>query len=271
MLDLMNVTIGPFLDDLMPQVLARVAEVTRSADDVARIGDDQVAICLSADEPDLPGLCARLEETLVTSAFRVGERTFALHGVATYATSAEVADGDLLREALARNAGETMLRIRRIFQGGLLTGGHGGGEQTTQLGFARLATSSAVELFGAVGAELCFDEQRVVAGELPDRPADHEWTIVVDGRSYGTYRTWQRTAVTLPAVFVAAVGAYMNETFERLLALEHSRRDPLTGLLNRRGIAVAVAERPPTSVAMVDVDHFKALNTRMGTDAGDEA
>lgn len=270
-LDLMNVTIGPFLDDLMPQVLARVAEVTRSADDVARIGDDQVAICVSAEEHDLPGLCARLEEMLVTSTFRVGERTFALHGVATFATATEAPDGDLLREAQARNAGETMLRIRRIFQEGLLTGGHGGGEQTTQRGFARFATSGAVDNFGAVAAELCFEGERVVAGEIPDRPADNEWTIVVNGRPYGVHRTWQPTALTLSAVFVAAVGAYMNEAFERLVALEQSRHDPLTGLLNRRGVEVAVDEGPPRSVAMVDVDRFKAFNSRMGTAAGDEA
>ncbi len=56
-----------------------------------------------------------------------------------------------------------------------------------------------------------------------------------------------------------------------------AQRDPLTGLLNRRGMdavfksALAVAHRSgrPLAVAMVDIDHFKRINDVHGHDVGD--
>lgn len=64
----------------------------------------------------------------------------------------------------------------------------------------------------------------------------------------------------------------MNELFQR------SRHDPLTGVLNRRGleertaIEFAHARRSgsPVSVIAADVDGFKALNDSLGHPAGDE-
>ncbi|MGM9490889.1 diguanylate cyclase [Ideonella sp. YS5] len=63
---------------------------------------------------------------------------------------------------------------------------------------------------------------------------------------------------------------------ERANALEEAAlRDPLTGLLNRRGCERALhallADRrgAPLSVAMVDVDHFKSINDAHGHAAGD--
>lgn len=51
-------------------------------------------------------------------------------------------------------------------------------------------------------------------------------------------------------------------------------RDPLTGLLNRRGF-VDEAQRTvragePLALILLDVDHFKAINDRFGHDVGDE-
>ncbi|MCA9544089.1 MAG: GGDEF domain-containing protein [Myxococcales bacterium] len=58
-----------------------------------------------------------------------------------------------------------------------------------------------------------------------------------------------------------------------------ARRDPLTGLLNRRGFAEAAArvlararqDGAEVALAMVDLDHFKAVNDRFGHPAGDQA
>lgn len=55
--------------------------------------------------------------------------------------------------------------------------------------------------------------------------------------------------------------------------------DPLSGLMNRRGweehatraYAQALRERRPLTVAMIDADHFKAINDRYGHAAGDAA
>ncbi|MDX6229661.1 MAG: hypothetical protein QOI76_3051, partial [Frankiales bacterium] len=62
-------------------------------------------------------------------------------------------------------------------------------------------------------------------------------------------------------------------------ARTEARTDPLTGLLNRRGLNEvflrecerAERERRPLSVWMVDLDHFKGLNDAMGHAAGDRA
>lgn len=57
------------------------------------------------------------------------------------------------------------------------------------------------------------------------------------------------------------------------------RTDALTGALNRRGYADAVSkdlararrDGKPLSMALLDIDHFKKLNDRLGHAAGDEA
>lgn len=57
-----------------------------------------------------------------------------------------------------------------------------------------------------------------------------------------------------------------------------SERDPLTGLLNRRGMDLRLAtalrqarrKRAPLTLMLCDVDHFKRYNDRLGHQAGDE-
>lgn len=49
--------------------------------------------------------------------------------------------------------------------------------------------------------------------------------------------------------------------------------DPLTGLLNRRGLRARLEDRGPTGVTgavLLDVDHFKRINDELGHGAGDE-
>jgi len=58
-----------------------------------------------------------------------------------------------------------------------------------------------------------------------------------------------------------------------------ARRDPLTGLLNRRAMHAALDEHTRRrrraadtfSVLMIDIDHFKSVNDRHGHEAGDRA
>lgn len=58
---------------------------------------------------------------------------------------------------------------------------------------------------------------------------------------------------------------------------ETARRDPLTGLLNRRGfedqleaeLARATRSERPVGLILCDVDHFKTVNDRLGHPAGD--
>jgi len=46
--------------------------------------------------------------------------------------------------------------------------------------------------------------------------------------------------------------------------------DPMTGLENRRSLERQFAAHRPKAVAIVDIDHFKAINDRHGHDRGDE-
>ena len=69
-----------------------------------------------------------------------------------------------------------------------------------------------------------------------------------------------------------------SRTEARLLAAQ-ALRDPLTGLPNRRALddeldrQLARADRHghPLSVALIDLDHFKSVNDRLGHHAGDRA
>ncbi|WP_156412354.1 diguanylate cyclase [Bosea sp. Root483D1] len=91
--------------------------------------------------------------------------------------------------------------------------------------------------------------------------------------------------LTLFAVLVSAVGAWLRERAERdqflLRRMLHNRAmsDALTGIANRRGfeehVAIALLQarrdRVPVVFAVLDVDHFKRYNDRYGHQAGDIA
>ena len=74
----------------------------------------------------------------------------------------------------------------------------------------------------------------------------------------------------------------VNDITERkrteVAARELAARDPVTGLLNRRGIDAALAQtferdgagRVRAALLQIDLDHFKAVNDTHGHDAGDQ-
>ncbi len=75
------------------------------------------------------------------------------------------------------------------------------------------------------------------------------------------------------------VGRENAALIERLETAERkARTDPLTGLMNRRGLMDAIgraleeakASGAPVSLAMIDIDHFKQINDQWGHAIGDE-
>jgi diguanylate cyclase (GGDEF)-like protein len=81
------------------------------------------------------------------------------------------------------------------------------------------------------------------------------------------------------ATGLAASMLMMTSRISYVAVLKHeSRTDPLTSLANRRGleerleIELAKADRTGSllSVAMLDLDHFKAFNDRLGHQQGDK-
>ncbi|MFB9376150.1 diguanylate cyclase [Kineococcus gynurae] len=80
---------------------------------------------------------------------------------------------------------------------------------------------------------------------------------------------------------VTGIIVWLGHERDRAAAALHraATTDPLTGLLNRRGLDLAhrrlVAEptgrtRPVLAVVVVDIDHFKSVNDRRGHEIGDE-
>ncbi|MGY2736367.1 GGDEF domain-containing protein [Sphingomonas sp. UYP23] len=78
----------------------------------------------------------------------------------------------------------------------------------------------------------------------------------------------------LVGALLASVARASAETHKRVARLaEAAEKDLLTGLRNRRGFMDAIAPllRPDRNsvVAVLDLDHFKAVNDRYGHDEGD--
>lgn len=116
--------------------------------------------------------------------------------------------------------------------------------------------------------------------------------VLLGGYVIASYSTGAPFATTAyESLFLLAVNAIgmlsarnmefsVHEAFARARVLtDLSERDPLTQLLNRRGFAQrletiwkqAARESKPLAFAMIDLDHFKGINDRLGHSAGDQA
>ena len=93
---------------------------------------------------------------------------------------------------------------------------------------------------------------------------------------------FQTSTMTLNVLYIAVFGlCFLLMSSQELLAQsqEESQRDSLSGALNRRGIEARLAlelkrcnrSGQRLSVALVDLDWFKAINDRLGHAAGDKA
>ena len=88
---------------------------------------------------------------------------------------------------------------------------------------------------------------------------------------------WIWAQLTMSVLGVAmGLGLLVVASADVILALKAERdSDPLTGLLNRRGLQgkaprlLALGRRRPLSIVACDIDRFKAINDRFGHAAGD--
>ncbi|WP_049870563.1 GGDEF domain-containing protein [Pseudomonas cremoricolorata] len=71
-------------------------------------------------------------------------------------------------------------------------------------------------------------------------------------------------------VFTMAVIAMVGQRDLQHL-IKASRRDPLTGALNRAGLRAVITQASPApGLILIDIDNFKRINDQHGHDAGDE-
>lgn len=92
-----------------------------------------------------------------------------------------------------------------------------------------------------------------------------------------TFRLIEVGIMTEASIWALALGLRLRRDREdRAQALQLAEHDALTGLYNRRGFLVhaaplfdAAATPGAHALAMLDIDHFKAINDRHGHDAGD--
>lgn len=84
---------------------------------------------------------------------------------------------------------------------------------------------------------------------------------------------------SLSALLGLSLGITMTLVMGQKIVEKHflaSIRDPLTGLMNRRGLDQFVSSQltegaqSRRSILMIDLDHFKSINDRFGHDVGDE-
>lgn len=109
--------------------------------------------------------------------------------------------------------------------------------------------------------------------------------LFLHGESLGLIGTGSFAAEGVRAMSVdeiayfSALASIVSITLDRISYREKSLLDPLTGIDNKRGLAInadklmALAERNKQSVAIIyiDLDDFKKINDRFGHDFGDKA
>jgi diguanylate cyclase (GGDEF)-like protein len=109
---------------------------------------------------------------------------------------------------------------------------------------------------------------------LPDAPPVHELPLRAEGRPIGSFRWWgplpDETDMSGVQILLDHVAAALDRAALVDATESRARTDPLTGLLNREGLAREMDEVvEPFALAMIDLDHFKRVNDEHGHDVGD--
>lgn len=102
--------------------------------------------------------------------------------------------------------------------------------------------------------------------------------LYMTGAQYTTYvLCFIFTAIGIIASYIK-YSAYMTKCIDSKRLARMAEVDPLTGLLNRRGMQHSVdgiwdyckSHQIPVTVAMLDIDYFKLYNDKFGHSSGDE-
>lgn len=99
------------------------------------------------------------------------------------------------------------------------------------------------------------------------------WSWMDEFTSFVSSRSLALIGLLLLYIFTVSGLIYAKLNYERHYFRELSQRDPMTSLLNRRGLELAYKSVFPQDfegVAIFDIDDFKKINDTYGHDVGDE-
>jgi len=116
--------------------------------------------------------------------------------------------------------------------------------------------------------------EAVLRAPLPADPKQAQRLLSEAHRSMRSLAEAMRRSVQRLQRALAEQRSALQRLQKRLSkAEEEARRDPLTGVANRRAFAQAAAarEQEPYALLLLDLDHFKKINDTYGHEAGDLA
>lgn len=171
----------------------------------------------------------------------------------------------------------------------LVTAAIPGGSWHLDIATGRFETSEALAQFVCGPASTALDQESYAARIHPDDSASVDLAPLLRGdvdQSTVDYRIetvsgtrWMRCDRRLlrdahgqPEQIIGVAIDFTEEHERRTLAESQASTDPLTGLLNRRGLDQRLQALPqdcPCGVLAIDLDGFKQVNDQLGHDAGD--
>lgn len=139
------------------------------------------------------------------------------------------------------------------------------------------------DLIGRMPHELIHaDDIHAVVGAHRQALADPDLTFIVEYRGRCANDEWvwfevhTRATVSEAGVSTGVINISHDITARKQAEsqlVQQAQTDPLTGLLNRRALDIALEDREsadaPYSIALFDLDRFKEINDTYGHDAGD--
>ncbi len=114
--------------------------------------------------------------------------------------------------------------------------------------------------------------QTLLDGEIDNASVEYELSTINGPRWMRCDRKLLRAADGSPLRIVGVTIDISEDRERQLRAVVAAETDPLTGLLNRRGLDQRLAQTSPgvaVGIIAIDLDRFKAINDRFGHSVGD--
>jgi diguanylate cyclase (GGDEF)-like protein len=258
------------LTRLQPRLYTNLAEAyLRSAQPRRALSAAEQGLSLEAATPD-PRARRALLSNAAQAHVALGEGERGRERLAEAEALLEQEGGDGERARMLREFGEALAAAGDAE--GALAVYHRERALSGEISRANLEAALA-EIRAGFDAELKLRDMAVLQDQLETRQAQLASQDLL-------LRIWLLLAALLAVLLLAGIGVYgrlrgrerqLHARRERLRM--ESEQDPLTGLGNRRAMALRMAEpdmaRAEACLILIDIDHFKRINDRHGHAVGD--